>query len=160
MRRSLYPCALLLLFAAPAWAAGNCVSPDACRLISEVENHILSMNPQQLSAFEAAASFSLEENNSKVISRKDTTDANLTGPVLAVGDLDFTADGHPLRAIVLQTHTWTDQLVPIVCLDSFAASCGTLRLNQRISTTSNIYTFQDGDFLALSLFYIRVLRTR
>jgi hypothetical protein len=148
-----------LLCVIPAQAAGKCGNPDACRLIVESESQIFSLSPQQLTALGAAVSRPQDETATKVISRNDSTDASITGPVVVVGDLNFTG-GHPFRVLILHTRTWMDQLVPLVCFDNFAASCGSLRTNQRIATASNIFTFQDGDFLALSLFYVRVLRTR
>ncbi len=160
MRKALFLCALPFLLVLPARAKGTCATPDVCRLIQQSESQVLSLSPQQLAAFEAAVKLSQDPSDTKAISRKDLTDASITGPIVAVGDLNFLDDGEPFRVLILQTHTWLSQLVPLICMDSFASSCGALHVNQRIATTSNIFAFQDGDFEALSLFYVRVLRTR
>jgi hypothetical protein len=160
MRKALCLCALPFLFVMQAQAKGNCATPEACRLVQQSEAHLLAMNPQQLAALEADFALSRDPIAGKAISRKDLTDASITGPVVAVGDLEFLDDGEPIRVLILQTHTWMTQLVPLICLDNLASSCGALHVNQRIATTNNIFSFQDGDFEALSLFYVRVLRTR
>ena len=160
MRKALFLCALPFLLVLPARAKGSCGTPEACRLLQQSEAQVLSLSPQQLAVVEATINSSQDPSLDKAISRKDLTDASITGPIVAVGDLTFLDDGEPFRVLILQTHTWLSQLVPLICLDNFATSCGALHVNQRIATTSNIFAFQDGDFEALSLFYVRVLRTR
>ena len=160
MRKALCLCALVFLFVIPAHAKGNCSTPDACRLVQQSEARVLSLSPQQLAALHAAVNLSQDQATTKAISRKDLTDASITGPVVAVGDLNFLDDGTPFRVLILETRTWLHQLVPLVCVDNLATSCGALHVNQRIATTNNIFAFQDGEFEALSLFYVRVLRTR
>jgi hypothetical protein len=160
MRKALCLCALPFLFVIQAQAKGSCAAPEACRLLQQSEAHVLSLSPQQLAALEADFRLSQDQTATKAISRKDLTDASITGPVVLVGDLTFLDDGEPFRVLILQTHTWMNQLVPLICLDNLASTCGTLHANQRIATTSNIFAFQDGEFEALSLFYVRVLRTR
>jgi hypothetical protein len=160
MRKALFLCALPFLFANSAQAKGNCATPEACRLIQQSEAHALALSPLQRAGLEAAIGVSRDQPDTKAISRKDLTDASITGPVVAVGDLNFLDDGQPFRVLILQTRTWTSQLVPLVCFDNLATACGNLHINQRIATTSDIFAFQDGEFEALSLFYVRVLRTR
>jgi hypothetical protein len=156
----LFLCALPFLLVLPARAKGTCATPEACRLIQQSEAQALALSPQNLATIEASLRLSQDPVPDKAISRKDLTDASITGPVVAVGDLNFFDDGTPFRILILETRTWLHQLLPLVCVDNFAFSCGAVHVNQRIATTNNIFAFQDGEFDALSLFYVRVLRTR
>jgi hypothetical protein len=117
--------------------------------------------PDEVEIVKAGMSARSEKPDAKAIPRKDTSETNLTGAVAGVGDLDFLSDGTPFRVVVFRTRTWIDQLTPVVCLDNLSlGACATLHVGQRIQTNNYIYTFQDGDFTALSLFYVKTIRTR
>jgi hypothetical protein len=98
------------------------------------------------------------EPSAKVISRKNIADANLTAPVLGVGDLLFLDDGQSFRVVAL---AYPNQMIPVVCRNKLAVEdCGRLRVGQRISTVNDISTFQDGFYHNLSILYVRTLKTK
>ena len=98
------------------------------------------------------------EPSAKAISRKNIADANLTAPVLGVGDLLFLDDGQPFRVVAL---AYPNQMIPVVCRNKLALEdCSKLRVGQRISTVNDIATFQDGFYHNLSVLYVRTLKTK
>ena len=140
----------LILMAGAAQGALAASSPSAAsEVIRQVEDLLMLANPGELRVLEPSE---------KAISRKNTADASMTAPVAEVGELMFLPDGHPFRVVVL---SYPKQIVPVICRDKLATGpCATLRAGQRISTINDIATFQDGFYHNLSLFYVRILRTK
>jgi len=140
---------LILMIGAAQGALAGSNPSAASEVIRQVEDLLMLANPGELRVLEPAV---------KAISRKNTADANMTAPVAEVGELMFLPEGNPFRVVVL---SYPKQLVPIICRDKLAVGpCGTLRAGQRISTINDIATFQDGFHHNMSLFYVRILKTK
>lgn len=146
--RSVTMLALVLMAGAPQAAMPSSAGNTASEMIRQVEDLLLTQTGA-LSALEPSA---------KAISRRNIADANLTAPVLGVGDLLFLDDGQSFRVVAL---AYPNQMVPVVCRNKLAVEeCGKLRVGQRISTVNDIATFQDGFYHNLSILYVRTLKTK
>jgi hypothetical protein len=146
--RSVTMLALVLMAGAAQAAMPSSAGNTVSEMIRQVEDLLLTQ-PGALSALEPPA---------KAISRRNIADANLTAPVLGVGDLLFLDDGQSFRVVAL---AYPHQMVPVVCRNKLAAEvCGKLRAGQRISTVNDIATFQDGFYHNLSVLYVRTLKTK
>jgi hypothetical protein len=137
---------LVLMVGATQGATAASSASAASELIRQVEDLLMLAAPGELNAPE------------KAISRRNIADANMTAPVLAIGEQMFFPDGSSVRVVALAFPT---QMVPVICRNDLAAgACAKLRVGQRISTVNDIVTFQDGFYHNLSLFYVRTLRTK
>jgi hypothetical protein len=146
--RSVTMLALVLMVGAAQAAMPSSAGSTASEVIRQVEDLLLAQ-PGALRTLEPSA---------KAIPRRNTADANLTAPVLGVGDLLFHEDGQPFRVVAL---AYPHQMVPVVCRNKLALEeCGKLRVGQRISTVNDIATFQDGFYHNLSILYVRTLKTK
>ena len=147
MRKVMMWVLVILIGAAQAGMAAS-AGNTASEMIRQVEDLLLAQTVE-LRALEPSA---------KAISRRNIADANLTAPVLGVGDLLFLDDGQPFRVVAL---AYPNQMVPVVCRNKLALEeCGKLRVGQRISTVYDIATFQDGFYHNLSILYVRTLKTK
>lgn len=146
--RSATMLALVLMVGAAQAAMPSSAGNTASEMIRQVEDLLLAQTVE-LRTLEPSA---------KAISRRNTADANLTAPVLGVGDLLFLDDGQAFRVVAL---AYPHQMVPVVCRNKLAVEeCGKLRVGQRISTVNDIATFQDGFYHNLSILYVRTLKTK
>jgi hypothetical protein len=147
MRKVMMWALVILIGAAQAGMAASDAN-TVSEMIRQVEDLLLTQ-PGALRTLEPSA---------KAISRKNIADANLTAPVLGVGDLLFLDDGQPFRVVAL---AYPNQMIPVVCRNKLALEdCGKLRVGQRISTVNDIATFQDGFYHNLSILYVRTLKTK
>ena len=147
MRKVMMWVLVILIGAAQAGMAASDAN-TASEMIRQVEDLLLAQTVE-LRTLKPSA---------KAISRKNIADANLTAPVLGVGDLLFLDDGQPFRVVAL---AYPNQMIPVVCRNKLAVEeCGKLRVGQRISTINDIATFQDGFYHNLSVLYVRTLKTK
>lgn len=147
MRKVVLWVLVILIGAAQAGLSASDAN-TASEMIRQVEDLLLT-HPGALRTLEPSA---------KIISRKNIADANLTAPVLGIGDLLFLDDGQPFRVVAL---AYPNQMIPVVCRNKLALEdCGKLRVGQRISTVNDISTFQDGFYHNLSILYVRTLKTK
>lgn len=139
----------LVLMVGAVQAAGAASSASAAsEMIRQVEDLLLA----------APGELRIPEAPEKAIPRRNMANANLTAPVLAVGEQMFFPDGSSVRVVAL---AFPDQMIPVICRNDLAAgACARLRVGQRISTVNDIVTFQDGFYHNLSLFYVRTLKTK
>ena len=146
--RSVTMLALVFMVGAAQAAMPSSDANTASEMIRQVEDLLLT-HPGALRTL---------ESSTKAIPRKNIADANLTAPVLSVGDLLFLDDGQSFRVVAL---AYPHQMVPVVCRNKLAVEdCGKLRVGQRISTVNDIATFQDGFYHNLSILYVRTLKTK